>query len=120
VALAGQQNAGKSTLFNVLTGARQHVTNYPGVTVDKKLGQYNDEQATVYTVDLPGTYSLTSFSLEERVAREPAGEPAAARPPCRNMSRCSVSHVPWERHPWHDDDAQRPGRPSRPEAAPTA
>jgi len=70
VALAGQQNAGKSTLFNVLTGARQHVANYPGVTVDKKHGQYSDDLGTVYTVDLPGTYSLTSFSLEERVARE--------------------------------------------------
>ncbi|MFP4280124.1 MAG: ferrous iron transport protein B [Halochromatium sp.] len=70
VALAGQQNAGKSTLFNVLTGARQHVANYPGVTVDKKYGEYRDEVGSVYTVDLPGTYSLTSFSLEERVARE--------------------------------------------------
>lgn len=70
VALAGQQNAGKSTLFNVLTGARQHVANYPGVTVDKKYGQYRDALGRVYTVDLPGTYSLTSFSLEERVARE--------------------------------------------------
>lgn len=70
VALAGQQNAGKSTLFNVLTGARQHVANYPGVTVDKKYGQYSDSQGTVRTVDLPGTYSLSSFSLEERVARD--------------------------------------------------
>ncbi|QVL48203.1 MAG: ferrous iron transport protein B [Thiocapsa sp.] len=70
VALAGQQNAGKSTLFNLLTGARQHVANYPGVTVDKKYGQYADAEGAVRTVDLPGTYSLTSFSLEERVARE--------------------------------------------------
>ncbi len=70
VALAGQQNAGKSTLFNVLTGARQHVANYPGVTVDKKYGLYTDDALRVQTVDLPGTYSLTSFSLEERVARE--------------------------------------------------
>jgi ferrous iron transport protein B len=70
VALAGQQNAGKSTLFNVLTGARQHVANYPGVTVDKEHGQYGDDLGIVYTVDLPGTCSLTSFLLEERVARE--------------------------------------------------
>mgnify|MGYP003599016190 FL=1 len=70
VALAGQQNSGKSTLFNVLTGARQHVANYPGVTVDKKYGIYRDEAGAVETVDLPGTYSLTSFSLEERVARD--------------------------------------------------
>ena len=70
VALAGQQNAGKSTLFNVLTGARQHIANYPGVTVDKKYGVYHDESGEVETVDLPGTYSLTSFSLEERVTRD--------------------------------------------------
>ncbi len=70
VALAGQQNAGKSTLFNMLTGARQHVANYPGVTVDKKYGAYQDKIGTVQAVDLPGTYSLTSFSLEERVARD--------------------------------------------------
>jgi len=70
VALAGQQNAGKSTLFNVLTGARQHVANYPGVTVDKKYGVYRDAGGKVTAVDLPGTYSLTSFSLEERVARD--------------------------------------------------
>lgn len=70
VALAGQQNAGKSTLFNLLTGARQHVANYPGVTVDKRHGQYRDDHGVVRTVDLPGTYSLTSFSLEERVARD--------------------------------------------------
>ena len=69
VALAGQQNAGKSTLFNLLTGARQHVANYPGVTVDKKYGSYKFEGISVTAVDLPGTYSLTSFSLEERVAR---------------------------------------------------
>jgi ferrous iron transport protein B len=70
VALAGQQNAGKSTLFNMLTGARQHVANYPGVTVDKKYGTYQEDAGPVQIVDLPGTYSLTSFSLEERVARE--------------------------------------------------
>jgi ferrous iron transport protein B len=70
IGLAGQQNAGKSTLFNMLTGANQHIANYPGVTVDKKLGSYRDEQGRVEVVDLPGTYSLTSFSLEERVARD--------------------------------------------------
>lgn len=70
VALAGQQNAGKSTLFNTLTGARQQVANYPGVTVDKQSGRYRDDQGEIHIVDLPGTYSLTSFSLEERVARE--------------------------------------------------
>ena len=70
VGLAGQQNAGKSTIFNMLTGASQHIANYPGVTVDKKSGAYSHEGVRVETSDLPGTYSLTSFSLEERVARD--------------------------------------------------
>jgi ferrous iron transport protein B len=69
VGLAGQQNAGKSTAFNMLTGASQHIANYPGVTVDKKTGYYRHQGVKVEVVDLPGTYSLTSFSLEERVAR---------------------------------------------------
>lgn len=70
IGLAGQQNAGKSTTFNMLTGANQHIANYPGVTVDKKSGSYQYQNVKVETIDLPGTYSLTSFSLEERVARE--------------------------------------------------
>lgn len=70
VAVAGQPNSGKSTMFNLLTGARQFIANYPGVTVEKKTGvfQYNDDK--IILVDLPGTYSLTSYSLEERVARD--------------------------------------------------
>ena len=69
VALAGNPNSGKTTIFNLLTGARQHVGNYPGVTVEKKEGlcKYNDYEMTF--VDLPGTYSLTAFSVEELVAR---------------------------------------------------
>lgn len=70
VVLAGQQNSGKSTLFNMLTGANQHIANYPGVTVDKKSGIYRHNKIRIDVVDLPGTYSLTSFSLEERVARD--------------------------------------------------
>ena len=70
VGLAGQQNSGKSTIFNMLTGANQHIANYPGVTVDKKVGNYRDSLGRVEVVDLPGTYSLTSYSLEERVARD--------------------------------------------------
>jgi ferrous iron transport protein B len=70
VALAGQPNAGKSTIFNMLTGARQHVANYPGVTVEKKVGFFSHNGTSVELVDLPGTYSLTSYSLEERVARD--------------------------------------------------
>ncbi|MBU4378741.1 MAG: ferrous iron transport protein B, partial [Proteobacteria bacterium] len=70
VALAGQPNCGKSTVFNMLTGARQHVANYPGVTVEKKTGFFTLGDMRVELVDLPGTYSLTSYSLEERVTRD--------------------------------------------------
>ncbi|MDI6890301.1 MAG: ferrous iron transport protein B [Thermodesulfovibrionales bacterium] len=70
VAVAGQPNSGKSTIFNLLTGARQHVANYPGVTVEKKTGSYRFKGERFELVDLPGTYSLTSYSLEERIARD--------------------------------------------------
>ena len=70
VALVGNPNAGKTTLFNALTGARQHVGNYPGVTVEKKEGTYSHQDFTLHIVDLPGTYSLTAYSLEEVVARD--------------------------------------------------
>ena len=70
IALAGNPNAGKSTLFNALTGGRQHVGNWPGKTVEKKEGiwKHNGREFTV--VDLPGTYSLTAYSLEEVIARD--------------------------------------------------
>jgi len=70
VALAGQPNCGKSTVFNALTGASQHVANYPGVTVEKMTGSYRRDGTKVEVVDLPGTYSLTSYSPEERVSRD--------------------------------------------------
>ena len=70
VALAGNPNSGKTTLFNELTGARQHVGNYPGVTVEKKEGTYTGKDFQLHVVDLPGTYSLTAYSLEEVVARD--------------------------------------------------
>ena len=69
VALAGNPNSGKTSMFNALTGARQHVGNYPGVTVEKKWGQVRHGQQTIEVVDLPGAYSLTAYSLEEVVAR---------------------------------------------------
>jgi len=70
IALAGNPNSGKSTLFNALTGARQHVGNYPGVTVEKKEGRHLRNGLTFNIVDLPGTYSLTAYSPEEVVARD--------------------------------------------------
>jgi ferrous iron transport protein B len=69
VALGGNPNAGKTTLFNALTGSRQHVGNYPGITVDRKEGRYRHNGHDMHIVDLPGTYSLTAYSVEEVVAR---------------------------------------------------
>ena len=70
IALAGNPNSGKTTLFNALTGARQHVGNYPGVTVEKKEGRWVSGTDEFHVVDLPGTYSLSAYSLEEVVARD--------------------------------------------------
>lgn len=70
MALAGNPNAGKTTLFNHLTGARQHVGNYPGITVDHKEGSFNHDGYQVVITDLPGTYSLTAYSVEEVVSRD--------------------------------------------------
>jgi ferrous iron transport protein B len=70
VALAGQPNVGKSTIFNLLTGLNQHVGNWPGKTVERKEGTLTHNGATYRLVDLPGTYSLTANSPEEIIARE--------------------------------------------------
>ncbi len=70
IALGGNPNCGKSTLFNALTGARQHVGNYPGVTVEKKQGHYRLNGHNFTLVDLPGIYSLSAYSVEEVVARD--------------------------------------------------
>ncbi len=70
IALAGQPNCGKSTLFNLLTGARQYVANYPGVTVEKLAGYCTVAGQKISVVDLPGTYAFTSYSPEEMAARD--------------------------------------------------
>ncbi len=70
VALAGQPNVGKSTVFNMLTGLSQHVGNWPGKTIEKKTGAFHYHGKIIRLVDLPGTYSLTANSLEEQVARD--------------------------------------------------
>lgn len=69
IALAGNPNSGKTTLFNSLTGGRQRVGNYPGITVEKREGQINANGSVLEVIDLPGTYSLTAYSQEELVAR---------------------------------------------------
>jgi len=70
VALAGQPNVGKSTVFNLLTGLSQHVGNWPGKTVEQKTGVHHLHGTAIHLVDLPGTYSLTANSLEEVIARD--------------------------------------------------
>jgi ferrous iron transport protein B len=70
IALAGNPNTGKSTVFNALTGLRQHTGNWPGKTVTRAEGGYSYGDARYKMVDLPGTYSLLSTSLDEEVARD--------------------------------------------------
>jgi ferrous iron transport protein B len=70
IALAGQPNVGKSTVFNMLTGLNQHVGNWPGKTVEQKTGEFTYAGRNIQLVDLPGTYSLTANSEEERIARD--------------------------------------------------
>ncbi len=70
IALSGNPNSGKTTVFNAITGARQQIANYPGVTVEKKVGHVTHKGCRIEVVDLPGTYSLTAYSLEEIVARD--------------------------------------------------
>lgn len=70
VGLAGQPNVGKSTVFNLLTGLSQHVGNWPGKTVERKEGMLSRDGTRLRIVDLPGTYSLTANSEEERIARD--------------------------------------------------
>ena len=70
IALAGNPNTGKTTLFNALTGSNQFVGNWPGVTVEKKEGRLKDHDAeNIIVTDLPGIYSLSPYTLEEVVAR---------------------------------------------------
>ncbi|MCK4603099.1 MAG: 50S ribosome-binding GTPase, partial [Deltaproteobacteria bacterium] len=70
IALAGNPNSGKTTIFNNITGTRQKVGNWPGVTVEKKEGIVSKYGYELKIIDLPGTYSLTPFSVEEIIARD--------------------------------------------------
>ncbi|HEU4965451.1 MAG TPA: FeoB small GTPase domain-containing protein [Bacilli bacterium] len=70
IALAGNPNTGKSTVFNALTGLRQHTGNWAGKTVGSAIGRYRHQERTHLMVDLPGTYSLLSQSADEQVARD--------------------------------------------------
>ncbi len=70
IALAGNPNSGKTTLFNALTGSKQKVGNWPGVTVEHKEGNYSHQEIDVKVIDLPGIYSFSAYSLDEKVSRE--------------------------------------------------
>ena len=69
IALIGNPNSGKTTVFNNLTGAHQYVGNWPGVTVEQKVGRLSYQDYSIKVVDLPGVYSLTAYSLDEVIAR---------------------------------------------------
>ena len=69
IALAGNPNCGKTTLFNTLTGSTAHVGNWPGVTVDKKTGIYKKSKEPLEIIDLPGIYSLSPYTNEEVITR---------------------------------------------------
>lgn len=77
IGVVGNPNCGKTTLFNALTGAKQHVGNWPGVTVERKSGEYTHDRKEIEVIDLPGIYSLSAASLDEEVARDYiiSGEP---------------------------------------------
>ena len=70
IALVGNPNCGKSSLFNAITGSRQHVGNWPGKTVEKKEGFCSYQGTELEIVDLPGTYSLTAYTIEEVITRD--------------------------------------------------
>ncbi|MYI05771.1 MAG: ferrous iron transporter B, partial [Gemmatimonadetes bacterium] len=70
VALVGPPNSGKSTLFNTLTGLRQRVANYPGVTVERRSGVVNEPVGSVEVIDLPGVHGLSPRSLDQMVTRD--------------------------------------------------
>ena len=70
IALLGQPNSGKSTVFNGLTGAHQHVGNWPGKTVERKEGNFSWQGENYHIIDLPGSYSLSAGSDEERITAD--------------------------------------------------
>ena len=84
VALVGNPNCGKTALFNLLTGSRQKVANYAGVTVERKEGRYLTHAGkTVRILDLPGTYSVHPHSPDERITCRCTGRPRAGREAAR-------------------------------------
>src|ERR1700761_1207660 len=110
VALVGNPNAGKSTLFNALSGLRQHVGNYPGVTVEMKEGSFAHGGAEFEVLDLPGTYSLSPRSPDEMVAVDLLlGRRSDVKPPCVVLSIVDASNI--DRHLYLTTQLMELGRP---------
>ncbi len=93
VALIGNPNSGKTTLFNGLTGLNQRVGNFPGVTVEKKAGKFQTARTEVELIDLPGTYSLFPKSLDERLTFEVLCDPANEDHPDLNLIVADSSNL---------------------------
>lgn len=96
IALVGNPNSGKSSVFNLLTGLRQKVGNFPGVTVEKKLGKLNLGDQEITLIDLPGTYSLYPTSQDERVVAQILCNPADKNYPDAIVYIANVAHL--EKH----------------------
>ncbi|HET9729932.1 MAG TPA: ferrous iron transport protein B [Acidimicrobiia bacterium] len=111
VALVGNPNAGKSTLFNALTGLRQHVANFPGVTVERVEGEFAFDGQRMTVTDLPGTYSLAPQSLDERIAIDVLLGRARGVPPV-DVTVLVVDAENLERHLFFASEVLELGRPT--------
>ncbi len=110
LALVGNPNCGKTTLFNALTGLRQKVGNYPGVTVEKKEGRFTVGDVEVVVIDLPGVYSLSARSLDERITRDVVlGRQAGTDPPEAILAIADASNL--ERNLYLVTQVMELGRP---------
>ena len=100
IGFIGNPNCGKTTLFNAYTGANLKVANWPGVTVEKVEGAIKDHDLNIRLVDLPGTYSLTSYTMEEQVSRQfILSDFAAFR--AGQAGRAGVKHDGYCGEAWH-------------------
>ncbi|MCS7080512.1 MAG: ferrous iron transport protein B [Chloracidobacterium sp.] len=110
LALVGNPNCGKTTLFNALTGLRQKVGNYPGVTVEKKEGRFTVGEREIVVIDLPGVYSLSARSLDERITRDVVlGRQTDTEPPEAILAIADASNL--ERNLYLVTQAMELGRP---------
>ena len=93
IALLGNPNTGKSSVFNLLTGMRQKIGNFPGVTVEKKSGKYSDGKESIEIIDFPGTYSLNPRSVDEEVVSKVLNDPSNPDYPDLIMAVIDASRI---------------------------